>query len=157
MHHLRAQWFLYPRILKEMARLYASAFSEEPWNEVWTEDSALAELLSLVRKGATAFYVLTMDRELCAFGFGWTTTDGFYIGEVVTAQAYRSQGLGGCIVQEMVKYAQANQLDAVTVRTRVDNHPMLRVLQREGFTETGREKVETGGVESLRIYFRLLL
>ncbi|MEA3430426.1 MAG: hypothetical protein U9R08_04090 [Nanoarchaeota archaeon] len=142
-----------PYVRNEIADLYTEIYNASPWNEDWTKESALNELLEVEQKQGFAGAV-ARDQELVAFSWGYKVQsentarvdfrkiraklemvgldpeDAFYGADTGVRIDYRKNGIGSLILKE-----RAKSTDAGVVLFRTLNPQMLRIYR----TALGKE------------------
>jgi ribosomal-protein-alanine N-acetyltransferase len=67
----------------------------------------------------------------------WFVADEVHVLNVAVAPQFRTQGLGGLLMHEILREARENQATAVTLEVRRGNRPGRRLYESFGFEEVG--------------------
>jgi len=84
--------------VRKCAKLYASVFSSEPWNEEWTEDAAYLRL-NHFHQSQGFVGLIAEDNGVIGFVLGnsepFLDSDIYYLREMCVLQDLQSNGVGG--------------------------------------------------------------
>lgn len=150
---------------KEMAKIFAKAFSAPPWCERWTLRKALEEIKGSLETGQTI--LCFHDRELAGFGIAQPLMnypgakdlhalgvhrDAYYIKELATADNFRCKGVCSAIIA-LFRASAAVHHSQLVLRTRFDNRALFGPVRINGFSEIGQYNAVTGELCSVRKVF----
>jgi ribosomal protein S18 acetylase RimI-like enzyme len=150
-----------------LAEVFVRCFNGEPWYEDWTIDSAM-EFLSLLLAGE--FLLCQVGKLGYGIGIplsqykdresfetlGVDVDSSFYIAELATDPSGQGRRIGHQYTSALIAGGRKLGFRTVTTRTREDNFKAIKIFKDLGFVEIGRNRAETGGVESDRILFQLV-
>lgn len=157
--------------IQQMSEMYAVAFSEAPWNEIWSREDARVEIENAIEssndfilcKIADIVTGFAIAKILCPEEFPEHQTlvslglqqDSYYISELVTHHSYRKKGIASNLISNLFKHACRFDYSEVSLRTKTTNIALLGILKRLKFKEMAEYEVNTGGVTSTRVIFSL--
>jgi len=120
------------RHLDDLAQLEQVCFSCP-----WTRDQLASEL-----PDARHEFLVAENENGSAIGYVGMmhVLDEGYISNVAVGAAYRRQGIGAALLQEMLLRAEKLGLSFVTLEVRESNQDAFRLYQKHGFTRVGRRK-----------------
>lgn len=109
------------REIGEMARLFAASFSEEPWNESWTEADA-GKRLKMMLDGSAAYGLAAYDGgRLCAMAVGcfelYCGRLIFNLREFCVDREKKGRGLGTAFFKELERRLREKDAVGVTLNT----------------------------------------
>jgi uncharacterized protein len=95
--------------------------------------------------------VLAPKADYRSVNYAWFSAryeDFVYLDRVAIAPAYRGQGIGGCLYEEVERRTGAQWL-TLEVNLRPRNDGSLRFHARKGFDEVGQQETDYGALVSL--------
>lgn len=137
-----------PRHLREYGRIYAAAFSDEPWNDRWNEEDAVVHVkelletpqhygLECVVDGAVAGFLLGTSM---LFHYGRT----FEINDVAVAPRFQGQGIATQLMDKAME--DLKKMDIVGVHLITASDGWLKdFYAKYGFQK--EERVMLMGIE----------
>ena len=132
--------------IEELSRIEAASFSM-PW---------LAEgFRGLLTRDYCLYVVAEADGHIAGCA---GLTDSFHEGNidnVVTAPEYRNLGIGGKMLEELLRLGNERGITAYTLEVRVSNAPAIRLYEKFGFVSEGiRPKFYEKPTEDAMIMWR---
>lgn len=89
----------------EYAKLFVSVFNSEPWNDLWTEETAVLRLENMMRTNTFIGKALYSENELKGFIFGqkeyYFNGIHFQIQEFCVKQNEQGKGFGKLLLQSL--------------------------------------------------------
>lgn len=152
-------------LLRSCALLYIECFTGPPRFERWSPEEASTYLASLLGRD-TDFIVVSQEGQVAAFGVGFplresklkdelvalgAREDAYYFAELCTSPRFRNRGLGARLQQLRERRARERGFHHLCVRVRADNETTIRLLERNGFAESGRYTTDNAGSTALRL------
>lgn len=114
----------------EVMQIETSAY-EFPWSKQIFKDC--------IRVGYSC-RVLTNDSEIIAYSIMSSGAGEAHLLNICVKKEYRSQGLGGYILQAMIDIAKTKNVDTIFLEVRPTNHAALNLYSKCGFNEIGNRK-----------------
>ncbi|MER2063328.1 MAG: ribosomal protein S18-alanine N-acetyltransferase [Alkalibacterium sp.] len=103
-----------------------------PWNRT--------AILHEIRYNKNAFYIVVYDDEQpVAFVGSWFVSNEAHITNIATIPSYEKKGIGTYLLNEIIRNAQEEEIEKVTLEVRVSNHTAQSLYRTLGFQE-GRVK-----------------
>lgn len=127
-----------PEHLDGCARLYAATFSENPWNEGWTPETARERLLQVI--GAPGFHglVVVRDEEVVGLALGYRRRrpegDFFLLDEMCVSSTLGRIGLGHMLLTRLRRDLASQGVGRVVLLTG-RNGPARAFYEKNGFRE----------------------
>ena len=154
-----------------MVEMYIPAFSQFPWYETWTPETALGEITRSIEAGYE-FMICRIGEQVVGFGIGepfspdtnddhqtlldlGLSPNSYYVGELVTHQNFRKMGVCSGIMRTLINHARDSLHSEICLRTRENNEALFGVMKGCDLQEYARYDAVTGGVCSKRIIFHL--
>lgn len=98
---------------------------------------------------------LWVEKELIGYGIGQTGEGLFHLASLAIAPAWRRQGWGGRLLQELLGRARRRGCQGCRLEVRTSNRAALSLYRRWGFREEGRlVKFYTRPVEDGLVMYR---
>ncbi|HWO96427.1 MAG TPA: GNAT family N-acetyltransferase [Bacillus sp. (in: firmicutes)] len=120
----------------EYVRLYAAVFNEEPWNEHWTEQSAMERLEDFMSTPKFLGFVLYDEGELVGaiVGHGRVVMDrlSFYIGDFFIKGNQQGKGYGKQLLCHLEEELKTKGFHKVTLLTMADS-PAEKFYEKQGY------------------------
>ncbi|MFO8068966.1 MAG: ribosomal protein S18-alanine N-acetyltransferase [Alkalibacterium sp.] len=105
---------------------------QTPWNRM--------AILHEIRYNKNAFYIIMYDDERpVAFVGTWFVAHEAHITNVATVPFYQNKGIATYLLKEIMRIAQAEEIEKVTLEVRVSNETAQSLYQSLGFID-GRIK-----------------
>lgn len=127
-----------PQYLDGCARLYAATFSENPWNEGWTQETAKERLSQVI--GTPGFHglVVVRDEEVVGLAFGYRRRrpegDFFLLDEMCVSSTLGRTGLGHMLITRLRRDLAGQNVERVVLLTG-RNGPARTFYEKNGFRE----------------------
>lgn len=103
-----------------------------PWNRT--------AILHEIRYNKNAFYIVVYDEDKpVAFVGAWFVTQEAHITNIATIPAYEKKGIATYLLKEIIRHAQEENIEKVTLEVRVSNHTAQSLYRTLGF-QAGRVK-----------------
>jgi GNAT superfamily N-acetyltransferase len=107
--------------LQKCCELYVRTFSDEPWYDHWTKETAYARLLELVENKRFIGYTQWHEDELIGAAFCYLKTfqNGLeiFVEEMWVSPDFQRKGYGLALMDEIEKYATENGIVAIALFT----------------------------------------
>lgn len=147
------------RLLQQCAEIWVTCFTGPPRFENWTIESATEELQKYLTQRGDFILAMPGEDSVAAFAVGLPVTDHYGGADLIAAGAHpqsyyfvalgtrpelRRQGLGAALHKRREEEGIKRGYSVMTVRVRSDNDDNLRLLERAGFTESGRYQASIG-------------
>lgn len=136
--------------IPQVAEIEKLSFAS-PWNE--------SMLLNELQNPLSRYFVL-LDKEypskVVAYGGYWKIFDEGHITNVAVIPEWRGKKAGTYLMQQMMQFALAESVEALTLEVRPSNNSAIGLYQKLGFREEGRRKnyYEDNGEDALIMWFR---
>lgn len=93
---------------------------------------------------------------MAGYGGFWRILDEGHITNIAVAGALRGRGIGKAILKEMIKRAQALNIERMTLEVRVNNTAALKLYEKYGFVTLGtRPKYYENGEDALIMWMEV--
>lgn len=102
----------------------------------WSRESYEKELKNPFAK----YLVAVKDNEVLGYGGMWIIIDEAHITNIAVLPEYRAQGIGGAILEDMIKKCQSQKAISMTLEVRASNLPAQGLYKKYGFREEGIRK-----------------
>lgn len=127
---------LEPDDLAACAGLFTSVFSLPPWNEPWSEKSAVDRLWHFFQSPGFLGFVAMQQERLAGFLLGHTepfhTQDLFYLREMCVAPDLQNDGIGKALLEQLeIFLASASVAGAYLITERAT--PAARFYLKNGY------------------------
>ena len=120
----------------EYVRLYAAVFNEEPWNEHWTEQTAMERLEDFMNTPKFSGFVLYDEGELVGaiVGHGRVVMDrlSFYVGDFFIKGNQQGKGYGKRLLRHLEEELKTKGFHKVTLLT-MANSPAEKFYEKQGY------------------------
>jgi [ribosomal protein S18]-alanine N-acetyltransferase len=103
-----------------------------PWSE--------ATFRGLLRRRDAEVVVAWAAEHVAGYAAFWCVVDQGELGNVAVAQAWRGQGLGARLVDEVIRRAARRGIRELFLEVRPSNHVARRLYERFGFAPAGRRR-----------------
>ncbi len=127
-----------PEHLEGCARLYAVTFREGPWNEAWTEDSALERLSQVTQSPGFYGLVALREEEVIGLAFGYRrrrpSGDFFLLDEMCVEAGTQRSGVGNWLIARLRQDLADDGVSRVVLLTAGDS-PARHFYEKNGFRE----------------------
>ena len=125
--------------LLQIAELYKAAFSEEPWNDDWSDEEQLISYIKDIACGFNSLnFGLFIDGELAAVSIGsirhWWEGTNYNIEEFFVRPDMQGQGFGTCFMQMIENNIKKLGLSGIFLQTDSDK-PSYGFYKKNGFNE----------------------
>ncbi|KAF1296781.1 ribosomal-protein-alanine N-acetyltransferase [Enterococcus sp. JM4C] len=96
----------------------------------WTKSAFLSELTSPI---AHLYLSVCVEGQLVGFIGGRIIGNDCHITNIAITPTYQKQGIGGQLIDEIVKFAIMNRCDTVSLEVRMGNKDAQRLYRKKGF------------------------
>lgn len=110
------------------------AIERESFTAPWSIDAFRNELLNNM---FAKYMVMERDGRILGYGGMWMIVDEAHVTNIAVREAYRGQGLGKRLLQEIMRTAQWLGALRMTLEVRVSNESAKSLYQRMGFYASG--------------------
>ena len=110
------------------------AIERESFTAPWSEEAFRNELLNNM---FAKYMVMERDGHILGYGGMWMVVDEAHVTNIAVRAAYRGQGLGKRLLQELMRTAQWLGALRMTLEVRVTNETAKSLYQRLGFYPSG--------------------
>ena len=119
------------RDVEEVAGIEKQIFSQ-PWSE--------KGFLDAVNLGDTVFLVAEKQGQIAGYIGMYFSMDEGEITNVAVAPAQRNHGVGGLLIDELLRIAGQKGIAKIVLEVRVSNDSAIRLYERKGFLRIGVRK-----------------
>jgi [ribosomal protein S18]-alanine N-acetyltransferase len=112
------------------------AIEDESYSVPWSEST----FRGLLRRRDAEMVVALSDDIVIGYAAFWCVVDQGELGNVAVASAWRGRGLGGCLLEEVIRRAARRGIIEVFLEVRPTNTIARRLYDRYGFTAVGRRR-----------------
>lgn len=116
---------------KFLAELDRECFSV-PWSEKSFHDESRNEI--------AIYYVAKENGQVIGYAGFWHVADEGDITNIAVAKAYRRRGIGGKLLETLIKKAKELKLELLTLEVRKTNYAAISLYERYGFEKIGERK-----------------
>lgn len=106
----------------------------ESFTAPWSEDAFRNELMNNM---FAKYMVMEQDGRILGYGGMWMIVDEAHVTNIAIREAYRGQGLGKRLLQELMRTAQWLGAVRMTLEVRVTNEIAKSLYERMGFVASG--------------------
>ena len=119
-------------LAEQVAQIERNCFSHP-----WTEEMLLEELDNLLSS-----WICALGENGVVLGYaGLSVVAGEgYINNIAVRQEYRKQGVASALLDVFLRFAQAQNLEFLTLEVRLSNQAAKRLYMKHGFAQVGRRK-----------------
>ncbi|NLB42202.1 MAG: ribosomal protein S18-alanine N-acetyltransferase [Clostridiales bacterium] len=103
----------------------------------WSRESLRIEV---EQNRCARYFVVKEDEHILGYGGMWLVLDEAHITNIAVHPDYRRQGIGGQIINTLMKTAIKAGIERMTLEVRVSNHPAIALYKSFGFEEGGIRK-----------------
>ncbi len=119
--------------------LFAEVFTNEPWNDDWSDSKQLHEyIMDLIGNRNSLTLGLFEHDNLIGLSMGsiihWCIGTEYYIFEFCIKAEKQNKGIGTAFLKEIEAYAKSKQLTHIFLQTE-RNVPAYKFYLKNGFTE----------------------
>jgi ribosomal-protein-alanine N-acetyltransferase len=112
------------------------AIERRSFSDPWSRSS----FASLLGEPPVFFAVAAMGERIAGYLVAWFIAGEGEIGNVAVDHAYRSQGIGGRLLEAALDAARSRSVEAVYLEVRESNVAAQRMYARRGFSRVGRRR-----------------
>ncbi len=123
---------LRPEDVEQVVEIEREAFTT-PW-----QADTFASLLD--REGVELVVLAEPDGTVVGYAVLWCILDQGELANIAIVPAGRSEGLGGRLLEHVMKLARGRGVDRVYLEVRASNRAAAALYARSGFVEVGRRK-----------------
>ena len=120
----------------DCASFFVEAFNAPPWDEAWTEDSALQRLADCARTPHFLGLIAEDGAEIVGMAFGYSQRYQeemhYFLLEFCVANSRQREGIGGSLLKELHRRLQAAGVSRIYTLTGRDT-PGQAFYEKEGF------------------------
>ncbi|MBO9600395.1 MAG: ribosomal protein S18-alanine N-acetyltransferase [Cohnella sp.] len=106
----------------------------ESFTAPWSEEAFRNELMNNM---FAKYMVMERDGGILGYGGMWMIVDEAHVTNIAVREAYRGQGLGKRLLQELMRTAQWLGALRMTLEVRVTNEIAKSLYERMGFVPSG--------------------
>jgi ribosomal protein S18 acetylase RimI-like enzyme len=103
--------------IKKVVDLFIKVYSEPPYNESWSRDSAFKKLSEIYERGKEFCFYAEKDKEIIGLLFCQTQTwhDGvhIFVEDIVVDSNYRNKEVGAQLVKELEQTAKQKHIVSI--------------------------------------------
>jgi GNAT superfamily N-acetyltransferase len=123
--------------LKECADLFTSVFSNPPWNETWSYESALSRLKDCYDTPGSYGVVAIAENKAFGFAIGyaetWYEDKHFYLKEMCVQSMQQRSGIGTKIIDALYQDLASQGVSMIYLLT-VQDSPAAAFYEKCGFS-----------------------
>lgn len=113
-----------------------AALEKENFSEPWSAESISAE----VDNPLGVFLVALLDDEVVGYVGMHHVVDEGYIANLVVRDDLRRQGVATALLKSLDDYAEAQDMDFITLEVRETNNEAIALYEKNGYRKEGRRK-----------------
>lgn len=122
--------------LSECAEILVSAYNNEPWNDEWTHETALAKLVCFYNSPKFLGWMAYEGNQLVGCCVGniepYYTGDYFYLKEMFILHQAQGKGIGAKLMVDIKAHMEAEQIEMMILFTSNAGFP-FKFWQKQGF------------------------
>ena len=115
---------------RDIAELEKECFSS-PWSQNSILDSA---------KNDTDFFVCCENEKIVGYAGIQIVLDEGYVTNVAVTGSHRGNGIGGRLVDTLIRHGQEKNLSFISLEVRSSNFSAISLYSKRGFIEVGKRK-----------------
>lgn len=115
---------------RDIAELEKECFSS-PWSQNAILDSA---------KNDTDFFVCCENEKIVGYAGIQIVLDEGYVTNVAVTGSHRGNGIGGRLVDTLIRHGQEKNLSFISLEVRSSNFSAISLYSKRGFIEVGKRK-----------------
>lgn len=115
---------------RDIAELEKECFSS-PWSQNAILDSA---------KNDTDFFVCCENEKIIGYAGIQIVLDEGYVTNVAVTGSHRGNGIGGRLVDTLIRHGQEKNLSFISLEVRSSNFSAISLYSKRGFIEVGKRK-----------------
>jgi aminoglycoside 6'-N-acetyltransferase I len=124
--------------------LFVDVFTNEPWNDDWSDKEQLDKYLSDVIDNKNSLSLgLIKDSELIGISLGsiihWCSGTEFYIREFCVKRSNQNQGIGTTFLRKIEEYLLQRQIPSIILSTDIDT-PAYHFYIKNNFNELPKSR-----------------
>lgn len=112
------------------------AIEYESYSVPWSE----ATFRGLLRRRDAEMIVAEAGGVIIGYAIFWTVLDQSELGNVAVTRAWRGQGIGQQLVDDVLRRADQRGVREIFLEVRPSNTSARRLYERLGFTQVGRRR-----------------
>lgn len=125
--------------IEEIKKLFSDIFTNEPWNDDWSNKDQLHEYITdLIGNRNSLSFGLYEGNELIGLSLGsvmhWCTGTEYYIFEFCIKTENQGKGAGTAFLKQVEEYAKSKQITHIFLQTE-RTVPAYEFYRKNGFTE----------------------
>ncbi len=130
---------LTPEYFEEIKVFFRDVFTNEPWNDDWSDDAQLSMYITeLICSGNSLTYAMFDGEEMIALSMGhikhWYSGTEYYIEELCVRTDLQGKGIGTAFVEHIENALREMGLNHIFLQTDKDM-PAYEFYLRRGFKE----------------------
>lgn len=109
---------------------------QEIFSQPWSEKG----FLDAINLGDTIFLVAEQQGQIVGYIGMYFSMDEGEITNVAVSQVQRNRGVGGCLLDELLRIAGQKGIAKIVLEVRTSNDSAIRLYERKGFQKVGVRK-----------------